>query len=293
MFRLSCPLMALAWLLAPATAFAQVQRLATGFVHTEGPVADGFGNLYFTDYKDGPGKIYRLDAAGRLSVLVANSDRANGLKINAGGEIVACQVNGQVVAYSPDGSSYRVLTSSFCGRRYNAPNDLVVDSAGGIYFTDPLFDAPRPFPPQKVAAVYYLAPSGQVTQLIDDLRNPNGIALSPDQRTLYVVPSLERHVMAYPVLAPGQLGAGRPFCRLGPGRVPFFPAGDGATVDAAGNLYVATPRGVQIFDPDGCSLGILLVPERPYNVAFGGPDRRTLYITSGHSLYAARPCLPR
>ncbi len=292
MFRLTCPLVCLASLLAPATAPAQVQKLYTGFVYTEGPAADRHGNLYFTDYKDRPGKIYRIDTAGRLSVLVGDSNRANGLKINPWGEIVACQLNGRVVAYSPDGASCRVLTSSYCGRRYNAPNDLAIDSTGGVYFSDPFFEAPRPCPPQKVAAVYYLSPSGQVRRLIDDLRGPNGLALSPDEKTLYVVPSLGRHVMAYPVFAPGQLGPGRRFCRLAPSGIPFFPVGDGATVDAAGNLYVATLRGVQIFDPAGRLLGLLRVPERPSNLAFGGPDRRTLYITAGHSLYAVRLCLP-
>src|SRR5687768_8910682 len=106
----------------------QVQKLWTGFRYTEGPVADGGGNLYFTDYKDGPGKIYRLDPKNQLCVFVGNSNRSNGLAINRRGEIVACQANGQVAAYSPDGLTYRVLTSTFRGRRYNAPNNGVTDS---------------------------------------------------------------------------------------------------------------------------------------------------------------------
>lgn len=265
--------------------------VATGFAYTEGPAADRHGNLYFTDYKDGPGRIYRLDPAGRLTLVVADSGRANGLQVGSSGELIACQADGRVVAFSPDGSRVRVLTDSYRGRRYNAPNDLALDSAGGVYFTDPFFEAPRPRP-QGVAGVYYLAADGSVSRLIDCLRGPNGIALSPDGRTLYVVPSLERHVMAYPVLRAGLLGPGRPFCRLAPSGISFFPGGDGAAVDVAGNLYVATISGVQVFDPAGRALGVIRVPERPSNVAFGGPDRRTLFVTAGGSLYAAEAPLP-
>jgi gluconolactonase len=268
------------------TAPGEVRLLVAGFVYTEGPAADRQGNLYFTDYRDGAGKIYRLDTGGGLHLVVADSGRANGLKVSPTGEVIACQVDGRVSAFAPDGSCRRVLTDSYCGRRYNAPNDLVLDSAGGAYFTDPFLDAPRPFPPQRVPAVYYLAADGNVTRLIDDLRGPNGIALSPDGRTLYVVPSFERDVMAYPVLGPGRLGPGRPFCRLAPSRIPYIPGGDGATVDAAGNLYVATLSGVQIFDPAGKLQRVLPLPERPSNVAFGGADHRTLFITAGGSLYA-------
>jgi gluconolactonase len=289
MFRPAILLVLLAWLIAPAAASAQVKKLVGGFVYTEGPIDDGNGNLYFVDPKDGKGKIYRIDATGQLSLLVANSGRANGLKINRAGEIVACQQDGQIVAYRPDGTAYRVLTSSYCGRRYNAPNDLVIDKHDGIYFTDPFFGAPRPFPPQGVAAVYYRSPSGQVIRLIDDLHGPNGIALAPDGKTLYVVPSVERHVMAYPILAPGLLGKGYKFCRLAPTTIPLFPIGDGATVDPVGNLYVATLGGVQVFDPRGQPLGIIRVPERPSNLTFGGRNRQTLFITAGHSLYAVEP----
>jgi gluconolactonase len=148
-----------------------------------------------------------------------------------------------------------------------------------------------------VPAVYYRAADGNVTRLINDLHGPNGIALSPDERTLYVVASFQRHVMAYPVLAPGRLGPGRCFCRLAPSWIPFLPGGDGATVDAAGNLYVATVAGVQVFDPTGKLRGVLRVPGRPSNVAFGGSAHGTLFITTGGSLYATRgfafPCLPQ
>lgn len=275
------------WTVPFSSVYGQVQKVWTGFRYTEGPVADRDGNLYFTDYKDGPGKIYRLDPKNRLSVLVSDSNRANGLAINGRGEIVACQANGQVVAYSPDGSTFRVLTSSFAGRRYNAPNNSATDANDGVYFTDPYFESPRPFRPQPVSGVYYISPTGEVTRVIEDRWNPNGILLSPDEKTLYVVPSMERHVWAYPVLSPGKLGCGRKFCRLAPSHIPLFPGGDGATLDAEGNLYVATFAGVQVFDPAGKLRGILSIPERPSNVGFGA-DKQKLYITAGRSLYAVK-----
>src|SRR5262245_25556630 len=130
-------LLLLACLLGTSSGCSSFPPLYTGFALTEGPAADRHGNLYFTDHRDRPGKIYRIDPAGRLSLFVGDSGRAHGLKINAQGEVVACQLDGQVVAYAPDGSSCRILTASFQGRKYNAPNDLVIDRCGGVYFTDP------------------------------------------------------------------------------------------------------------------------------------------------------------
>ncbi len=269
-----------------------VEKLYGGFCFTEGPASDKHGNLYFTDVKDGDGKIYKIDADGRLTLFRAGTGRANGLAVNKQGEIVACQMIGRVVAYSADGCSFRVLADRFCGRRFNAPNDLVIDHHGGIYFTDPFFGAPRLRPPQRVAAVYYLAPNGAVTRLIDNLRNPNGVLLSVDEKTLYVIPSFQREVMAYPIEAPGRLGPGRVLCWLARSWLPIYVGGDGGAIDDQGNLYIASQRGVQIFDPHGNALGIIRVPENPSNVAFGGRDRKTLFITARMSIYAVPMPIP-
>lgn len=122
MLRCKFALTLVAILLAAAPASAQVRKLFGGFVYTEGPVADADGNLYFVDVKDRGGKIYRLDATGRLCVFAEHTGGANGLKINGQGEIVACcQAAGRIVAYNPDGCSCRVLTAGFCGRRTMRP----------------------------------------------------------------------------------------------------------------------------------------------------------------------------
>jgi gluconolactonase len=259
-----------------------VVKLHTGFKFTEGPATDRAGNVYFSDIPNQ--RIHKVDAKGKLSVVREKSNHANGLMLNAKGEIIACEMDGQIAAYSADGKARRVLADKYDGKRFNAPNDLVIDKQGGIYFTDPAFNAPMPLPQGKTC-VYYLAADGKVTRLIDDLPNPNGVILSPDEKTLYVIPSGQAEMMAYTVAAPGKIGKGRVFCTLKQRREGGKSGGDGLTVDTKGNLYITSGLGLQVFDPSGKLLGILALPEQPANVTFGGPDFKTLYVTARTSLY--------
>jgi gluconolactonase len=260
----------------------KVVRLHTGFAFTEGPAADRAGNVYFSDIPNQ--KIFKVDTKGKLSLFRERTNRANGLMLNAKGEVVACEMDGQVVAYSPDGKSRRVLADKYGGKRFNAPNDLVIDKTGGVYFTDPAFGAPKPLPQGKTA-VYYLAPGGTVTRLIDDLPNPNGVILSPDEKTLYVVPTGQAEMMSYPVEAPGKIGKGKVFCTLRQPEGVKGSGGDGLAVDTRGNLYITSRLGLQVFDPKGRYLGLIALPEMPANVKFGGADFKTLYVTARKSLY--------
>ncbi|MGE3808478.1 MAG: SMP-30/gluconolactonase/LRE family protein [Gemmataceae bacterium] len=260
-----------------------VKKLHTGFAFVEGPAADKAGNLYFTDIPNE--RIHKVDREGKLSVFREKSNHCNGLMVNAKGEIVACEMDGQLAAYSPDGKERRVVIEKHGGNRFNAPNDLVLDKASGIYFTDPAFRAPKPLPQEKTA-VYYLSADGKVTRLIDDLPNPNGVILSPDEQTLYVIPSGQAEMMSYPVEAPGKLGKGKVFCTLKQPEGKSGTGGDGLTVDTKGNLYITSGLGVQVYDPTGKLLGIIAFPEQPANVAFGGPEGKTLYATARTSLYA-------
>jgi gluconolactonase len=262
----------------------KIVKLHTGFKFTEGPAVDHAGNVYFSDIPNQ--RIHKVDTKGNLSLFREKTNRANGLMVNAKGEIVACEMEGRVVVLSPDGKERRVLAEKYNGKRFNAPNDLVIDRDGGVYFTDPDFGAPSP-PPQDKTAVYYIAPAGQVTRLIDDLNKPNGVILSPDEKTLYVIPTGSADMMAYPVETPGRLGRGRVFCTLQqpPGKRKGLPGGDGLTIDTKGNLYITSALGLQVFDPEGKPLGIIAIPEQPANVTFGGPDMRTLYVTARTSLY--------
>ena len=256
-----------------------------GFDFTEGPAADAKGNVYFTDIPKE--KIYKVDLEGKLCVFVEGSNHANGLMFNGKGELVACEMDGQLVAYDITTKKKRTVIDKHAGNRFNAPNDLVIDKQGGIYFTDPIFRAPKPLPQDKLA-VYYTDGAGKVTRIIDNLPNPNGVILSVDEKTLYVIPSGQPEMMSYPIEAPGKIGKGKVFCTLkGPeGKKPG--GGDGLTIDSKGNLYITSGLGLQVFDPTGKLLGIISLPEVPANVTFGGADFKTLYVTARTSLYTVR-----
>jgi gluconolactonase len=261
-------------------------KLRSGFKFTEGPATDRKGNVYFSDIPSE--KIYKVNLKGDFFVLRENTNFANGLAVNARGEIIACEMAGRIVAITPDGKSLHVIANQYNGKRFNAPNDLVLDKSGGIYFTDPEFRAPKPLPQGKTA-VYYITPERKVSRLIDDLPNPNGIRLSPDEKTLYVFPSGQPEMMAYPVMAPGKTGKGRVFCTVKQAKDPkAMRGGDGGTVDSKGNVYIATALGVQIFNSQGDQLGVITIPEPPSNATFGGADFKTLYVTARTSLYSAR-----
>src|SRR6516225_5778259 len=149
---------------------------------------------------------------------------------------------------------------------------------------DPWFGPRQPLPQGKTA-VYYIAADSKVTRLVDDLPNPNGVILSPDEKTLYVIPSGQAEMMAYPVEAPGKIGKGKVFCKLKQRNEGGTSGGDGLTVDTKGNLYITSQLGLQAFNPSGDLLGIIALPEQPANVDFGGPDMKTLYVTARTSLY--------
>ncbi|HUY88413.1 MAG TPA: SMP-30/gluconolactonase/LRE family protein [Pirellulales bacterium] len=262
----------------------EIVKLHTGFGFTEGPAADAEGNVYFSDVPNS--RVSKVDANGKLSVFRDPSNHTNGIMVNAAGELVCCEMDGRVSIVARDGKTVRPLAETYEGKRFNAPNDLVVDRSGGVYFTDPQFRAP-PSLPQGVTAVYYVTADGKVSRLIDDLKAPNGVILSPDEKTLYVVPSMQEEMMAYPVEAPGKLGKGRVFCRTKQAEGKQGTGGDGLTIDEKGNLYIATALGLQVFSAKGKALGIIEFPEPPANATFGGKDRKTLYVTARTSLYTA------
>jgi len=257
-------------------------EIAGEFKFTEGPAANHDGIVLFTDVP--ASKVFRVDAGGKSSLFRENSNFTNGQMFNAAGEIVCCQ-KGRVAVVSADGKTERVLAEQYEGKPFNAPNDLVVDRAGGVYFTDPSF-GPVTTSKQGVSGVYYIATDGKVTRLIDDVVTPNGVNLSPDEKTLYVIPTLREEMMAYPVTAAGKLGAGRVFCKLAQVEGKKGAGGDGCAVDTRGNLYIATGLGVQVFDPEGKQLGVITLPKPPSNCKFGGPDFKTLYVTARTSVYA-------
>lgn len=262
---------------------SEVRKVAGDLNFTEGPACDRQGRLYFTDVPKS--RILRLEDDGTLAEFLAPSGRANGTMWNGAGELVACQMEGRVVVISSAGELLRTLTESPPGGgRYNAPNDLVVDRTGGVYFSDPRL--PVRNEPDNSAVYWASADGATVRRLVEGLKMPNGVILSPDESTLYIVPTFQPEIMAYPVTAPGELGPGRVFALIEQPPGKSGTGGDGLTLDEAGRLYVATNLGIQIFSPAGENLGYLRFPEQPSNATFGGPDGKTLYVTARKSVYA-------
>lgn len=264
---------------------SEIVKVQGGFQFTEGPASDGRGNLYFSDIP--ANRIYVLDAAGKVSVFLEPSNHTNGLMVNQAGKLFACEMDGRVVSIDVATKKATAVAATYNGNRFNAPNDLVLDQAGGVYFTDPHYRAPMPLPQGKVA-VYYCDASGKVVRLVDDLPAPNGVILSTDEKTLYVIPTGQKEMMAYPVQSPGKLGEGRVFCSLKQKGASTNGGGDGLTIDSQGNLYITSALGLQVFDTQGKPLGIIEFPEQPANCTFGGKGNKTLYATARTSLYSVQ-----
>jgi gluconolactonase len=251
--------------------------LTDGFVAgggvLEGPVWID-GALYPSQFAYGPvpsSRILKLDANGTMTVFAPDAG-TNGLAVDAQGDIVAGR--------HADGSISRIplsapdapvpIASMYDSARFNSPNDLTLRSDGNIYFTDPTWQAPSQ-PPQTATRVYRVAPGGQVSSIDESLDQPNGITLSLDENTLYVAD--RQNIYRYDVDQAGAVS----------GKAQFVPgASDGMGIDCAGNLYATRDRTVLLFDPSGAPAGTLNVGSagNVTNVAFGGPERRTLYITT-------------
>ncbi len=252
----------------PDLVAGEVKRLATDMKFTEGPVADGKGNVYYSDIP--ANRIMRWDGK-QNAVWRENSGGANGLKFDKEGNLTICEGgSGRVTRITSD-QKVTVLADTYNDVRLNSPNDLCFDSKGGLYFTDPKYGGK---PTQDKEAVYYLPPGGgKLARVADDLVRPNGIHLHGDR--LYVADHGGRKVYVYGMNADGTLRDKREFARV---------ASDGIKVDEKGNLYATTGKGVEIFAPDGRALGVIAVPEGPANCAFDG---KTLFITARKSLYMA------
>jgi gluconolactonase len=255
-----------------------IEQRHLGRQFTEGPAADANGNVYFSDVQ--ANTIYRSDTRGLLSVFLPNSSACNGLMFDQRGRLIACQRDQRrIIAIDATTRAVTPLATNWNGRAFIGPNDLVVDRAGGVYFTDPNFGSGQTGFTQSV---YYASASGVVSEIINNLSRPNGVILSPDESTLYVVLSGAARLMSYAVLNPGVPG---------PPVTNTIPAsGDGMTIDTQGNLYLCQPsaNSILVRSPQGVTLGRIPFPESPANCAFGGKDMKTLFVTARTSLYVVR-----
>ncbi len=260
----------------------KVELIQGGFQFLEGPAKTPDGSIYFTDIP--AHTINRLTPNGKIEAFTTESKHANGLMYGGEGQLLACQMDGQLASLDLKTKRETVLSAQYKSVRFNACNDLVIDKSGGIYFTDPRYRAPEPWPQGK-EAFYYRDSAGTITRLGDDLHAPNGICLSPDEKTLYVIPSQQSTMMAYDVVSPGKLAGARSFCKLAQVKGEHDGGGDGMAIDTEGNLYITTHAGIQVYSAAGKLLGIIGVPEIPANCSFGGKENKTLFITARTGLY--------
>lgn len=269
---------------------AKVAKLWGDGDFTEGPCVGPDGCIYFSDIGN---RIMKFDpATKKTDVFRDPSGRSNGLKFDKEGRLIACEGantggNRRISITDKDGK-VKSLAESYNGKRFNSPNDLTFDSKGRVYFTDPRYVGDEKIE-LDTQSVYRIDPDGKVTKIIVDVKKPNGIVLSPDEKTLYLAesnsdPKEARLLLAYPLKDDGTVGLGKKLFDFGADR-----GIDGMTVTSDGHI-VATAgtgktAGISIFTSDGKKVGFLPTPEVPSNCCFGGKDLKTLYITAGKSLY--------
>jgi len=275
---------------------AQVEKLCTGLQFTEGPVWDRRKKcLLFSDIQfdrenprefdsELPGnRIMRWSQSKGLEVFREPSGNSNGLTFDREGNLIVCEMENRCISSIGQDKVRRVLVDRFEGKRFNAPNDLVVGFDGTIYFSDPEYGTyigNREIPQQ---GLYRFNPIDQsINMLAEDFVQPNGLAFSPDYHYLYVVDSARAfyHIRLFDVDDKGNTTGGRVIAKV--------PGADGMKIDRNGRLYVACREGVCILSRSGEHLGVIRAPERPSNLAWGDSDWKSLYLTGRTSIYRMR-----
>lgn len=273
------------------------QRLATGFTFTEGPLWHPDGFYYFVDLR--ANKLYRI-TPGRAPELVRQTAGGNGTTFDLEGRLVMCEGTARCVTRMGHDGRVETLAAGFEGGRFSRPNDVVCRSDGSLYFTDP--DKRVPYTEREIpgpagidnlwdgASVYRIATDGTVTR-VAFCEYPNGLAFSPDERTLYVANTRSsKYIHAFEIDEAGRMVRRRIFADMNAGDEPGIP--DGLKVDSLGRVFCTGPGGIWVFTPDGRHIGTIRFPEQAVNFAFGGEDLRTLFCCAHTSVYTLRVKVP-
>jgi len=293
--------------LALLASAARVQP-AAGVSFLEGPAVDAAGNVYFSDIAGN--RILRLDLHGVVTTFREDSGRTNGNTFDAEGRLISCEGaehgsggRRRVVRTNVTTGKVELLAERFEGKRFNSPNDVVVDAEGRIWFTDPLYAPDRSIMELDHESVFRIDLDGTIHCVVSqpDIGRPNGLAITPDGKTLYVVdsnhlrPDGQRKIWAFDMDGEGRPKNQRMLFDFGRGR-----GGDGMRLDRQGNLWIAAgisaprhanesgdvPTGVYVVSPQGELIGRIPIPEDVItNLAFGGPNKQTLYVTAGKTLF--------
>jgi gluconolactonase len=260
------------------------ERPATGFVFTEGPSWHPDGFYYFVDIRRS--LLYRLRPGGAPEIVRGDTGEGNGTTFDLAGRLVICEGgNRRVTRMAADGS-IAVLMDRYQGRRINRPNDVVCKSDGSIWFTDPGLRIPLVEKELVHSGVYRIDPDG-TKHLVAEFEYPNGLAFSPDERVLYVANTRQaQYIHAIDLDAAGNMVRRRIFADMSSAETDGVP--DGMKVDVLGRVYCTGPGGTWVFAGDGSRMGVIRTPEIPANLAFGGPDLKTIFFTARTSVYTLR-----
>jgi len=272
-------------ILAPG---AKLEKVSTGFSWTEGPLYDRrTDSVLFSDQPSAT--LNRYDCkSGKTTLVRGEKIVPNGNTWDAQGRLVEREHNTRRISRTDNDGRVVTLAYLYDFKRLNSPNDVVIKSDGTIYFTDPPYGLPRlsEGKEQPVNGVYRIDSQGKVTLLTSDFEMPNGLAFSPDEKTLYVDDTQRKVIRAYDVQPDGTLSNGRLFATLDtPGK---RGAPDGMKVDTKGTIFCTGPGGIWVLAPTGKVYGVLDLPENAANLAFGDKDGKTLYITASTGLYRIR-----
>lgn len=268
---------------------SELLKLANDFIFTEGPVWDPASQwLYFSDIP--ADTLFRYSEIYGVEVYRKPSNFSNGLAFDRQGMLIACEHRTRRITRGKK-KIVEVVADHYQGKRLNSPNDLILASDGSIIFTDPLYGLRDglggPGEQELNFQGVYRVPAGasEPSLLVDDFKAPNGLALAPDETKLYVDDTIRRHIRVFEIEDDWTLSGGDVLLEI-KGEEEGKP--DGMKLDAQGNIFCTGPGGIWICAPDGVVLGRISIPEKTSNLAWGGEDFRTLYITASSSLYKIR-----
>lgn len=270
----------------PDLEFAQIgapELIADGFLFTEGPVWNrSEGYLLFSDIAGDT--IYKWIPPATFEIYRRPSYNSNGLAYDMNGCLLAAEHGGRRVSRQNSDGSLVAIADNYQGKKLHSPNDIAVRSDNTIYFTDPPFGLGRRLPELNFMGLYRLDPAGKMTLEGEYNQYLNGLALSPDEKTLYLALTAADEILAMDVAADGSTSNVRSFAMV--------PYPDGMAVDLAGNLYITGENGVEVFKPDSTPLGTIRTDRQPANCAFAGPEGKWLLITARDSLYRVEVPIP-
>jgi gluconolactonase len=264
------------------------ERLATGFVFTEGPSWHPDGFYYFVDIRRS--LLFRLQPGQTPEIVRRETGEGNGTTFDLEGRLVICEGGNRRVSRIAGDGSVAVLMDRYQGKRINRPNDVVCRSDGSIWFTDPGLRIPLPEKELVHSGVYRIMPDG-TKRLVAEFEYPNGLAFSPDERTLYVANTRQaQYIHAIELDAEGDMVRRRIFADMSSEETDGVP--DGMKVDVEGRVWCTGPGGTWVFARDGARIGIIRTPEIPANLCFGGADLKTIFFTARTSVYTMRSKVP-